>query len=183
MKLIDLDESVTPVPIEASADAVSGTEELAVLPVHELERGTACILIAKQGRLWVSCRTDNGGPAVPPTVSIEPVEWTRVGIGPLGLAGRVPGGLLGGPEATNHLLTVAAGDHLYEACMHGERGMEAVEGFVKNFIHRVDDGDYLEKMVDDLLKGKTTPHLATMEITNRLADDLRNLKSNDNTNF
>jgi len=59
--------------------------------------------------------------------------------------------------------------------------LEAVEGFVKDFIHRVDDGDYLEKMVDDLLRGKTSPHRATLEITHRLANDLRHFKSDDNS--
>ena len=135
VKLADLDETLTPVPIEDSAEAVTGSEELAVLPVHELERGTACILIAKKGQLWVSCRASAGSPLLPPTVHVEPVEWTRVGIGPLGMVGRVPGGVLGGPEATDHLVTVAAGDHLYEARMHGERGMEAVEGFASAALH------------------------------------------------
>ena len=59
--------------------------------------------------------------------------------------------------------------------------LEAVEGFVKDFIHRVDDGDYLEKMVDDLLRGKTSPHRATLEITHRLASDLRHFRSDDNS--
>ena len=59
--------------------------------------------------------------------------------------------------------------------------LEAVEGFVKDFIHRVDDGDYLEKMVDDLLRGKTSPHRATLEITHRLASDLRHFKNDDNS--
>ncbi len=59
--------------------------------------------------------------------------------------------------------------------------LEAVEGFVKDFLHRVDDGDYLEKMVDDLLRGKTSPHHATLEITHRLASDLRHFKSDDSS--
>lgn len=50
--------------------------------------------------------------------------------------------------------------------------LETVEGFVKDFIHQIDDGDYLEKLVDDLLKGRTNPHQAALEITNRLASDL-----------
>ena len=135
MLLQDLDESVTPVPIEASTAAVHGSDELAVLPVNELERGTACLLIAKKGQLWVACRTSAGSPLLPPDVHVEPVEWGRVGIGPLGLVGRVPGGVLGGPPSTDHLVTVAAGDHLYEARMHGERGMEAVEGFASVALH------------------------------------------------
>ncbi len=135
MLLHDLDESVTPVPIEASAAAMEGSDELAVLPVNELARGTACILIAKKGQLWVSCRASNGGPLQPPTVRLDSVEWSRVGVGPLGLQGRVLGGVLGGPEATDYIVTVAAGDHLYEARMHGERGMEAVQGFASAALH------------------------------------------------
>jgi hypothetical protein len=131
----DLDESVTPVPVDLSARAVEGSAELAVLPVNELERGTACILIAKKGQLWVACRTSAGSPLLPPSVHVEPVEWSRVGIGPLGLVGRIPGGVLGGAIATDHLLTIAAGDHLYEAKLPGEDGMEAVEGFASAALH------------------------------------------------
>ncbi len=54
--------------------------------------------------------------------------------------------------------------------------LETVEGFIKDFVHRIDEGDYLEKLVDDLLQGKTNPHKATLEITGRLASDLRRLK-------
>jgi len=54
--------------------------------------------------------------------------------------------------------------------------METVEGFIKDFIHQVDEGDYLEKLVDDLLEGKTSPHRAALEITGRLAGDLGKLK-------
>jgi LAO/AO transport system kinase len=50
--------------------------------------------------------------------------------------------------------------------------LEAVEGFVKEFIHQIDDGNYLEKLVDDLLQGRTNPQRAALEITNRLASDL-----------
>jgi len=47
--------------------------------------------------------------------------------------------------------------------------LETMEGFLKNFIHGIDDGDYLEKLADDLLQGRTNPHSATLEITGRLA--------------
>jgi LAO/AO transport system kinase len=57
--------------------------------------------------------------------------------------------------------------------------MEAVEGFVKDFVHQIDEGDYLERLVDDLLQGKTTPHRATLEITRRLASDLGQLRGKD----
>jgi LAO/AO transport system kinase len=54
--------------------------------------------------------------------------------------------------------------------------LETVEGFIKDFLHQADDGDYLEKMVDDLIEGKTSPHRAALEITSRLASDLGYLK-------
>ena len=57
--------------------------------------------------------------------------------------------------------------------------LETMEGFIKDFIHQIDEGDYLEKLVDDLLQGRTNPHRATLEISNRLADDFCQLKSND----
>ena len=55
--------------------------------------------------------------------------------------------------------------------------METVEGFLKDFIHGIDKGDYLEKLVDDLSQGKTNPYSATREITKRLASDLCQLQS------
>ena len=54
--------------------------------------------------------------------------------------------------------------------------LETMESFFKDFIHGIDEGDYLEKLVDDLLQGRTTPHAATLEITNRLASDLYRFK-------
>ena len=50
--------------------------------------------------------------------------------------------------------------------------LEAVEGFVSDFIYRLDGGDYLEKLVDDFLQGRTNPQRAAREITGRLADAL-----------
>ena len=55
--------------------------------------------------------------------------------------------------------------------------METIESFLKNYIHEIDKGDYLEKLIDNLLQGKTNPRSATLEITNRLARDLRQLQS------
>jgi LAO/AO transport system kinase len=55
--------------------------------------------------------------------------------------------------------------------------LETVEGFIKDFIHRIDAGDYLEKLVDNLLQGKTSPRRASLEISKRLASDLRQLGS------
>ncbi|MFQ5997388.1 MAG: methylmalonyl Co-A mutase-associated GTPase MeaB, partial [Dehalococcoidales bacterium] len=53
--------------------------------------------------------------------------------------------------------------------------METIEGFLKDFIHEIDKGNYLAKLVDDLVQGKTNPYSATLEITNRLARDLGQL--------
>lgn len=55
--------------------------------------------------------------------------------------------------------------------------METIESFLKDFIHEIDKGNYLEKFIDDLTQGKTNPYAATLEITNRLAKDLRQLQS------
>lgn len=135
MKLADLDESITTVPIDATMEAIDTADELAVLPVRELERGTACLLIARKGQLWIACRTHGERRDGPPSVVTQSVEWNSVGIGPLGTAGRVPGGLLGGPEASDHFVTVVAGDHMYEARLHGSQGMDAVEGFASVALH------------------------------------------------
>ena len=130
MQLSQLDQEMTPVPLAATKAKLGAESVLAAMPVHDLEHGTACVLAARLGRLWIACRTDVGGPTVPPDVAVDGVEWHEVGIGPQGLVGRVPGGLLGGPEATYHLVTVQAGGHLFEARLAGEVGMEAVEDFV-----------------------------------------------------
>jgi hypothetical protein len=126
---------MTTVPIEATMDALDSADELAVLPVQEQEHGTAALLIARSGRLWIACRIQGSEPTGPPGVVIDSTEWHEVGIGPLGTAGRVPGGLLGGPEASDHFVTVVAGDHIYEAKLHGSRGMEAVEEFASVALH------------------------------------------------
>jgi len=59
--------------------------------------------------------------------------------------------------------------------------METIESFLKDSIHEIDKGDYLEKLVDDLAKGRTNPYLATLEITRRLAKDLSQLRSGNRT--
>ncbi len=59
--------------------------------------------------------------------------------------------------------------------------METVESFLKDCIHEIDKGDYLEKLVDDLSQGRTNPHSATLEITRRLAEDLGQLRSGHRT--
>ena len=135
MQLGRIDQSMTSVPLEAALAELDDETVLAALPVRDLEYGTACVLAAKQGRLWIACRTDGGGPTVPPGVATDAVEWHEVGVGPQGLVGRAPGGLLGGPEATFHLVTVQVGSHLYEARLAGADGMEAVEDFVSVVRH------------------------------------------------
>lgn len=50
--------------------------------------------------------------------------------------------------------------------------MEAIESFLKDFIHEIDQGDFLARFIDDLAQGKTNPYAATLEITRRLARDL-----------
>jgi hypothetical protein len=129
MKFADLDESLTPVPIEPAGDALRGVKEAAVLPAQDQEHETACLLVAGKKELLVVCRADGPRPHDPPTVALEVIDWHEVGIGSFGLSGRVPGGLLGGAEATEHLLTVVAGDRLFEARLSGSRGPEAIESF------------------------------------------------------
>ena len=135
MKLTELDEKMTAVPIDAATDAVADGEVLAVLPANEQERGTATLLIAKQGKLWIVSRAHGGGRLDAPYVTTDTIEWHEVGIGPFGVSGRVPGGFLGGAAASNHLLTLVAGDHIYEARLPGERGLEAVESFASVAFH------------------------------------------------
>jgi len=48
--------------------------------------------------------------------------------------------------------------------------LEAVEGFVRDYIARIDGGGYLDKLVDDLLNGKTNLQRTAREITRRLTD-------------
>jgi len=50
--------------------------------------------------------------------------------------------------------------------------LEAVEGYVRDIIYRIDRGDYLEKLVDDLLKGRKNPRRAAREITSRIIREL-----------
>ncbi|MBN1176920.1 MAG: methylmalonyl Co-A mutase-associated GTPase MeaB [Dehalococcoidales bacterium] len=50
--------------------------------------------------------------------------------------------------------------------------LEAVEGYVRDYLSRIDGGGYLDKLVDDLLNGKTNPQRAAREITRRLTGSL-----------
>jgi LAO/AO transport system kinase len=53
--------------------------------------------------------------------------------------------------------------------------METIESYLKDFIQEIDRGNYLTRLVDDLVQGKTNPYSAALEITNRLAKELRQL--------
>ncbi len=53
--------------------------------------------------------------------------------------------------------------------------METIESYLKDFIQEIDRGNYLAKLIDDLVQGKSNPYSATLEITNRLAKELRQL--------
>ena len=129
MRLDELDGDLTPVPVEAVRAALGDVHDKAVLPARDQLDEAACLLIASGRELLVACRARGAQPADPPTVTVEAIDWEAVGIGPFGLAGRVVGGLLGGAEATDHLLTVVAGDRLFEARVPGGRGPEAIESF------------------------------------------------------
>ena len=135
MRLAELDESLTPVPIEAAREVLGGVHDAAVLPAQDQVDETACLLVASREELLVVYRAYGERPNDAPTVAVEAVDWREVGIGPFGLAGRVTGGLLGGAEATDHLLTVVAGDHLFQARLLGSRGPEAIESFASAARH------------------------------------------------
>jgi LAO/AO transport system kinase len=59
--------------------------------------------------------------------------------------------------------------------------METMESFIKDFIHRIDEGDYLEKLIDGIIKGNNSPRQATEEITRRLVSDLSHLSNGGKT--
>jgi LAO/AO transport system kinase len=50
--------------------------------------------------------------------------------------------------------------------------METVEGLLKDCIANIDHGDYLARLIDDLIKGKADPQAAARQLINRLASDL-----------
>jgi LAO/AO transport system kinase len=49
--------------------------------------------------------------------------------------------------------------------------LETVEGHLKNMIHGLDGGDYLDKLVDAVLKGKISPQSAAAQILSRLSGE------------
>ncbi|MFC1967696.1 methylmalonyl Co-A mutase-associated GTPase MeaB, partial [Chloroflexota bacterium] len=54
--------------------------------------------------------------------------------------------------------------------------LETMEAYLKDFVHGIDEGDYLDGLVDKLLQGKTNPHTAALEVAGRFAADLRKLQ-------
>jgi LAO/AO transport system kinase len=50
--------------------------------------------------------------------------------------------------------------------------LESVESVVKEYIHKLDGGARLEKLVDDMIKGKTSPYRAALEIAGRFAREI-----------
>ena len=46
--------------------------------------------------------------------------------------------------------------------------LSTVEGLVKDFLHQLDGGDYLERLLDDLQQGKTSPQKAAQDIISRM---------------
>ena len=113
MQLSDIDQEMTPVPLEPMTAMLDEGSVVAAMPVRDLEHGTASVLAAAEDQLSVAC------------VAIDVVGWQEVGIGPQGIVGRVPGGLLGGPEATYHLRTLQVSTRL-----PGAGGVEVVEDLI-----------------------------------------------------
>ncbi len=56
--------------------------------------------------------------------------------------------------------------------------METVEGLIKDSIAGIDHGKYLDKLIDELLKGKINPQAAAQQLVNRLASDLGHVNNN-----
>jgi LAO/AO transport system kinase len=56
--------------------------------------------------------------------------------------------------------------------------METVEGLIKDSIAGIDHGKYLDKLIDELLKGKINPQAAAQQLVKRLASDLGRVNNN-----
>jgi LAO/AO transport system kinase len=55
--------------------------------------------------------------------------------------------------------------------------IEAVESFVRNYCYQgIDEGNYLEELVDDIAQRKSHPHSAAVEIINQLSKHLKRLQ-------
>ena len=59
--------------------------------------------------------------------------------------------------------------------------LETAEGFVKDWILRIDQGDYLEKLIDKLLQGRASPRRASQEIARRFAAELGRLETSESS--
>jgi len=46
--------------------------------------------------------------------------------------------------------------------------LETIEGYLKDLVNNLDGGELLDKMVDELQRGKTTPHQAARQLLKRL---------------
>ncbi|MFC2040066.1 methylmalonyl Co-A mutase-associated GTPase MeaB [Chloroflexota bacterium] len=53
--------------------------------------------------------------------------------------------------------------------------LESMESYLKKFLSSVDDGEFLEKLIDDLMGKNTSPHSATLEITARFSGYLQKM--------
>ena len=56
--------------------------------------------------------------------------------------------------------------------------METVEGLIKNSITSIDHGEYLAKLIDELLEGKIDPQAAAQQLLNKLTSDLGQVNNN-----
>jgi len=56
--------------------------------------------------------------------------------------------------------------------------METVEGLIKDSITSIDHGEYLAKLIDELLEGKIDPQAAAQQLLNKLTSDLGQSKNN-----
>ncbi len=55
--------------------------------------------------------------------------------------------------------------------------METVEGFIKDSITSIDHGEYLTRLIDELLEGKTDPRAAAQQLLNKLTSGLGHVKN------
>jgi LAO/AO transport system kinase len=55
--------------------------------------------------------------------------------------------------------------------------LESVESLIKDMVHEIDGGAYLEKLIDEIQKGKTNPHNAALDIIERLTGEPGELKN------
>ena len=60
---------------------------------------------------------------------------------------------------------------------------EIVEGHIKDMLYNLDGSDFLEKLIDELETGKTSPHRAALEIISRLAGTINQGKGKAKNGF